>query len=96
MGVAYNITCKTGNVYKDKDGNERENTMIVGRVVTTSGGNMMAILDGLPFAAMSAKEPIVLFFNKPKDKTDAPQQNRNSESGTRKPDGPKSDDDIPF
>ena len=81
MGVAYNITCKTGNVYKDKDGNERENTMIVGRVVTTS---------------MSAKEPIVLFFNKPKDKTDAPQQNRTSESGTRKPDGQKSDDDIPF
>ena len=61
MPIAYYLNCKNGNKYKDQNGQEREGTMQVGRVVTTQGGGLMCIIDGLPFAALSSKEPIVLF-----------------------------------
>ena len=100
MSIAYYLSCKNGNKYKDQQGEDREGTMNVGRVVTTRGGGLMAILDGLPFSALNSKEPIVLWMNKPRDKEgdDDDRPPRKEASHAPPPDSKKDDlqDDIPF
>jgi len=101
MPIAYYLNCKNGNKYKDQNGQEREGTMQVGRVVTTQGGGLMCIIDGLPFAALSSKEPIVLFMNPPRDKESTDERPARREASHAPP--PPSDksqkdlgEDIPF
>lgn len=94
MGAIYNIAVQTGNTYTDKEGNERQGTMICGKVIETSKGGKMAILDGLPFGALAKGEPIILYFNdiKPRDgEGDRPRPAR------PRPQAEGTDtDDIPF
>lgn len=98
MGLLYHIAVPVGSTWTDKEGNERPNTMVVGRVIETAKGSKMAILDGLPFSAFAKGEPLVMYFNEPKQREGGDEKPRSKPSGrdANRDTSDKLDDDIPF
>ena len=101
MGITHYVKTKSGEGYTDRNGNDKEGYITVGRLVETARGNKIIVLDCIPFAWFSAGKSVSLYLNAVDDKRGGGNVNEGASGADTQPrlPGPvpnDGSDEIPF